>query len=95
MVTGFAISVHAQNSATRVTPKNHRPVKEISELLDTTNMYASKYGNVARLTYDNMPCIMPYNNAVKMPNTAEGKRMPLDIPNAWKGRLKKDSANGR
>ncbi|MGC4234417.1 MAG: hypothetical protein QM594_15665 [Niabella sp.] len=53
--------------------------------MDTTNMYSSKYGKVARLTQDNMPCILPYNNTIEIPNATGQKQAPADIPNAWKG----------
>ncbi|HMR84789.1 MAG TPA: hypothetical protein PKE30_16705 [Niabella sp.] len=53
-------------------------------LLDTTHMYSSKYGKVARLTQDNMPCILPYNNTIEIPNATGRKQAPTEIPNAWK-----------
>lgn len=52
-------------------------------ILDTTRMYASKYGKTARLTQDNMPCVIPYSNTRPIPNSAKGKTLPNDIPNAW------------
>ncbi|MCH5597589.1 hypothetical protein [Niabella ginsengisoli] len=82
LLISFAMLAAAQN---RILLKSE---KKIPDLIDTTNMYSSKYGNVARLTYDNMPCIMPYNNSVSIPNTAHGKRTPADIPNAWKWKPK-------
>ncbi|GAB3010755.1 hypothetical protein GCM10027051_10860 [Niabella terrae] len=55
----------------------------VSDILDTSHMYASRYGQVARLTLDNMPCILPYKNQTRIPNAVEGKSVPRDIPNAW------------
>ncbi len=52
--------------------------------LDTTHIYSSKYGKVARLTQDNMPCILPYDNTIEIPNATGWKQVP-DIPNVWKG----------
>lgn len=56
----------------------------VSGVLDTSHMYGSRYGQVARLTLDNMPCILPYKSRVRIPNPMEGQSVPRDIPNAWK-----------
>lgn len=55
-------------------------------LLDTSNMYNSRYGAVARLTQDNMPCIMPNAFVTPIPNAAvkRKKSQPDNIPNFWK-----------
>ncbi|MCH5718155.1 hypothetical protein [Niabella hibiscisoli] len=53
-------------------------------LLDTSNMYSSHYGSVARLTQYNMPCIMPYTSAVPIPNAARRETTANEIPNFWK-----------
>ena len=52
-------------------------------------MYSSRYGIVARLKIDIMPCIMPYADAKAIPNPAKNKRTPSDIPNLWKRPLEK------
>lgn len=57
---------------------------ETGNWLDTTNMHDSKYGPVARLTQDNMPCIMPYTPANPIPNAARRRTTPDKIPNFWK-----------
>lgn len=57
---------------------------ETGNWLDTTNMHDSKYGPVARLTQDNMPCIMPYTSAKPIPNVAKKRTTPDKIPNFWK-----------
>ncbi len=54
-------------------------------LLDTSNMYKSPYGAVARLTPDNMPCIIPDAFSVPIPNAAKNGKRPVEIPNFWKG----------
>ncbi|GEM_PF-3874405 len=57
---------------------------EAEDLIDTTNMYNSRYGPVARLTQDNMPCIMPYASAKPIPNAAKRRVTPDEMPNFWK-----------
>lgn len=54
-------------------------------LLDTSNMYNSRYGAVARLTQDNMPCIMPNAFVTPIPNAAKRRPAPDKMPNFWKG----------
>lgn len=76
----------AQKDMVQKAPNASSNFKSGSEnWLDTSNMYNSRYGPVARLTQDNMPCIMAYTPLKSIPNAAEEKQTPNDIPNFWKG----------
>ncbi|GAB3425818.1 hypothetical protein [Niabella aquatica] len=91
----FLTAINAQNRALLyIKPKTdyNDSIPNNAAWIDTTNMYSSKYGKVARLTQDNMPCIIPYNATKHMPN-AFNKNQPLpnEIPNAWK----RDSVKGK
>jgi len=77
LAAGLYSIAGAQNKASM-------PSYTTPELLDTANMYASRYGKVARLTQDNMPCILPYDHSVPMPNAGRGQSTPGQIPNLWK-----------
>ena len=52
--------------------------------VDESKTHTSRYGKVARLTLDNMPCIMPYTISTPIPNAGEELAIPPDIPNLWK-----------
>jgi hypothetical protein len=81
----ISVTSFAQSNLTQITPATTSSFHaEPENWLDTTNMYNSKYGAVARLTQDNMPCIMPYAAAVPIPNAAKRRTTPQEIPNFWK-----------
>ncbi len=81
----ISVASFAQNSLTQIAPATTSSFNaEPENWLDTTNMYNSRYGAVARLTQDNMPCIMPYAPVKPIPNAAK-RRAPNEIPNFWKG----------
>ncbi len=80
-----SIVSNAQERSVQILPSLLHPINAASEnLIDTTNMYNSRYGPVARLTQDNMPCIMPYTTAVPIPNAAKLGATQHEIPNFWK-----------
>ncbi|MGN7787433.1 hypothetical protein ACTJIJ_23065 [Niabella sp. 22666] len=82
----ISVASFAQSSLTQITPAPTSSFNaEPENWLDTANMYNSRYGAVARLTQDNMPCIMPYAAAVPIPNAAKRRTTPQEIPNFWKG----------
>ncbi|ULT39264.1 hypothetical protein KRR40_30360 [Niabella defluvii] len=82
---------YAQKSQPQIFPHTAPSLTPQAEnWLDTTNMYNSRYGPVARLTQDNMPCIMPYAPVNAIPNAAPKRAMPGEIPNLWKNKAQKD-----
>lgn len=83
-----ATAIAQKGPSLRIKPKTGQNDSRPNSLtwIDTTNMYSSQYGRVARLTQDNMPCIMPYNTTIEIPNVSGQKQVPTDIPNAWKSR---------
>jgi len=84
----FSTVINAQNGPlVRIKPKAgyNDSTQNVPAWIDTINMYSSQYGKVARLTQDNMPCIMPYNTTIEIPNPVGRKQVPNDIPNAWRG----------
>lgn len=83
----ISVASFAQNSLTQIAPAITSSFNaEPQNWLDTTHMYNSKYGPVARLTQDNMPCIMPYASVHAIPNAAPKRAVPNEIPNLWKNK---------
>ncbi len=81
---------YAQKSQPQIFPHTAPSLTPQAEnWLDTTNMYNSRYGPVARLTQDNMPCIMPYAPVNAIPNAAPKEQCPVKFPTYGKIRLKR------
>lgn len=87
---------YSQKITIQKVPKNH-PVYQpaFENWLDTSNMYQSRYGSVARLTQDNMPCIMPNHPVQPIPNATDRNTLPGGIPNLWKNKPKEREQPGR
>ncbi|WP_346236987.1 hypothetical protein ABDK00_012895 [Niabella insulamsoli] len=68
--------------------------RNLGDLLDTSQMYHSSLGYVAKLKQDHMPCILPYPPATPIPGAHKAKNLPNQIPNAWRDKPLKKSANG-
>lgn len=62
-----------------------------SRWIDTTSSYHSRYGRVATLTADQMPCIIPYPTINHIPNPGRRQKWPSRIPNAWPSTNQKET----